>query len=93
MVESPRAFISGWGIRPSDIEDNGRQREHRYQPLDTAEEASFDQTSELAACVSQAPITGVPIVDLVGRWLKSRFGLNLTETFHEISLQRAYDPF
>lgn len=53
---------------------------YRYQILDTAPEAEFDDICELAAHICQAPVALVSMVDAGRQWFKSRVGLDVTET-------------
>lgn len=51
-----------------------------YQILDTEPEKSFDDLTNLAAQICQAPIALVSFVDQNRQWFKSRVGLETTET-------------
>src|SRR3954452_16901937 len=53
---------------------------HRYQVLDTPEDAAFDRITEMAARLFQAPVAVVSFVDRDRQWFKSHFGLNISET-------------
>jgi len=53
--------------------------------LDTEAEQEFDELTALAAQVCQAPIALISLVDEQRQWLKSRVGLNLTETPRDIA--------
>ena len=55
----------------------------RYQILDTAAEASFDNLTRLAAAICEAPISLVSLVDEDRQWFKSRHGLDATQTPRE----------
>jgi GAF domain-containing protein len=56
-----------------------------YEVLDTVPEEVFDNLTELAACICEAPMALISLVDENRQWFKSRFGLTLTETSREIS--------
>ena len=45
-----------------------------YEVLDTVPEAIFDDLTELAACVCEAPIALISLVDEKRQWFKSKFG-------------------
>jgi sigma-B regulation protein RsbU (phosphoserine phosphatase) len=53
--------------------------------LDTPSEARFDAIVELAARVFRVPISYVAMIDANRQWLKSRCGLEVSETSREIS--------
>lgn len=52
----------------------------RYQILDTATEAAFDNLTKLAAAICEAPIGLVSLVDEDRQWFKSRHGLDAIQT-------------
>jgi GAF domain-containing protein len=53
--------------------------------LDTVPEELFDELTELAARICEAPIALISLVDEKRQWFKSRVGLNVTETSRDIS--------
>jgi GAF domain-containing protein len=57
----------------------------QYDVLDTVPEEVFDDLTELAAHICEAPIALITLVDEHRQWFKSRYGLNLTETSRDIS--------
>jgi GAF domain-containing protein len=57
----------------------------QYEVLDTVPEALFDDLTELAACICEAPIALVSLVDEKRQWFKSKFGTTLKETSRDIS--------
>lgn len=57
----------------------------QYDVLDTLPEQIFDDLTELAALVCEAPIALISLVDEDRQWFKSRLGVELTETPREIS--------
>jgi hypothetical protein len=48
--------------------------------LDTEAEKEFDELTALAAQICLVPIALISLVDERRQWLKSRVGLNLSET-------------
>jgi diguanylate cyclase (GGDEF)-like protein/PAS domain S-box-containing protein len=58
---------------------------HRYQILDTAPEAVFDDLVQLAAQICQTPIALVCLIDAERQWFKSNLGLTVTETARDIA--------
>ena len=52
---------------------------HRYDVLDTEPEQAFDDLTRLAAYVCQAPYALIVFVDASRQWVKSAFGLTLSE--------------
>ena len=56
-----------------------------YQVLDTIPEEVFDDLTELAARICEAPIAMITLVDEDRQWFKSKVGVSLTETSRDIS--------
>src|SRR5215831_12821519 len=57
----------------------------QYDVLDTVPEAIFDDLTELAAGICEAPIALISLVDEKRQWFKSRFGTTMTETSRDVS--------
>jgi GAF domain-containing protein len=57
----------------------------QYEVLDTIPEALFDDLTELAAGICEAPIALISLVDEDRQWFKSKFGTTLNETTREVS--------
>jgi hypothetical protein len=57
----------------------------QYEVLDTVPEELFDDLTELAARICEAPIALISLVDENRQWFKSRVGTSLTETRRDIS--------
>src|SRR5579872_4823384 len=57
----------------------------QYDLLDTVPEAIFDDLTELAAGICEAPIALVSLVDEKRQWFKSKFGTSVNETSRDIS--------
>lgn len=57
----------------------------QYSVLDTVPEEVFDDLTELAAHICQAPIALISLVDEHRQWFKSKVGLSLSETSRDIS--------
>jgi GAF domain-containing protein len=57
----------------------------QYEVLDTVPEALFDDLTELAAGICEAPIALISLVDENRQWFKSKFGTTVTETSRDIS--------
>ena len=55
------------------------------QVLDTVPEEVFDDLTELAARICDAPIALISLVDEDRQWFKSKVGVSLTETSRDIS--------
>jgi hypothetical protein len=56
-----------------------------YEILDTVPEEVFDDLTELAARICEAPIALISLVDEDRQWFKSRVGTDVTETPRDIS--------
>src|SRR5512138_3366195 len=57
----------------------------QYEVLDTVPEEMFDDLTELAARICEAPIAMISLVDEKRQWFKSRVGITATETTREAS--------
>ena len=56
-----------------------------YEVLDTVPEAVFDDLTELAARICEAPIALISLVDEDRQWFKSKVGISLSETSRDVS--------
>ena len=57
----------------------------QYDVLDTVPERVFDDLTDLAALICEAPVALITLVDDKRQWFKSRVGATLTETTRDIS--------
>lgn len=57
----------------------------QYDVLDTVPEEVFDDLTDLAAHICEAPIALISLVDENRQWFKSRVGTSLKETSRDIS--------
>ena len=57
----------------------------QYSVLDTEPEEAFDELTQLAASVCQAPIALVSFVDAQRQWFKSKVGLSANETSRDVA--------
>jgi len=57
----------------------------QYDVLDTVPEEVFDDLTELAARICEAPIALITLVDEKRQWFKSRVGITVKETSRDIS--------
>lgn len=57
----------------------------QYDILDTVPERVFDDLTELAATICEAPIALITLVDENRQWFKSRLGITATETSRDVS--------
>jgi GAF domain-containing protein len=58
----------------------------QYEVLDTVPEEVFDDLTELAARICEAPIALISLVDESRQWFKSRVGTPVSETSRDVSL-------
>ena len=57
----------------------------QYEVLDTVPEEVFDNLTELAAKICEAPIALISLVDEKRQWFKAKFGTNVSETPRDFS--------
>src|SRR6266446_4289319 len=57
----------------------------QYEVLDTVPEALFDDLTELAARICEAPIALISLIDEKRQWFKSKVGTTVNETSRDIS--------
>jgi two-component system cell cycle sensor histidine kinase/response regulator CckA len=57
----------------------------QYDVLDTVPEEVFDDLTELAARICEAPIALISLVDEDRQWFKSKVGVTIAETSRDIS--------
>src|SRR6266536_1073569 len=57
----------------------------QYEVLDTVPEEVFDDLTELAARICEAPIAMITLVDEKRQWFKSKIGVTINETSRDIS--------
>jgi len=57
----------------------------QYDVLDTVAEEVFDDLTDLAAHICEAPIALISLVDEDRQWFKSRVGITVSETSRDIS--------
>lgn len=57
----------------------------RYEILDTAPEAAFDDLTLLAAHICQTPMAAITLVDASRQWFKSHHGLTGAETPRDVA--------
>src|SRR5438552_7875694 len=57
----------------------------QYEVLDTVPEEVFDDLTELAARICEAPIAMITLVDENRQWFKSKVGVSVKETSRGIS--------
>jgi GAF domain-containing protein len=57
----------------------------QYEVLDTVPEELFDDLTELAARICEAPIALISLVDENRQWFKSKVGVSINETSRDIS--------
>lgn len=57
----------------------------QYAVLDTPAEAAFDDLTELAAHICEAPIALISLIDENRQWFKSKVGLEASETSRDVA--------
>jgi len=57
----------------------------QYDVLDTVPEEVFDDLTELAARICEAPIALISLVDEKRQWFKSKVGVTVSETSRDVS--------
>src|SRR5437899_2925712 len=70
---------------PSDGEKKRLKVLWQYEVLDTVPEEVFDDLTELAASICEAPIALITLVDEDRQWFKSKVGTTIKETSRDIS--------
>src|SRR5262245_27504331 len=81
-----RALFSGPMTNPIPANEKRRLRVlWQYEVLDTVPEEVFDDLTELAARICEAPIAMITLVDEDRQWFKSKVGVTVNETSRDIS--------
>jgi len=57
----------------------------QYDVLDTVPEEVFDDLTDLAAMICEAPIALISLIDEDRQWFKSKIGITVSETSRDIS--------
>src|SRR3954464_13085631 len=57
----------------------------QYELLDTVPEEVFDDLTELAARICEAPVALISLVDEDRQWFKAKIGVTVSETSRDIS--------
>src|ERR1700760_4445632 len=57
----------------------------QYDVLDTVPEEVFDDLTELAARICEAPIALISLIDEDRQWFKSKVGISINETSRDVS--------
>ena len=57
----------------------------QYEVLETVPEQVFDDLTELAASICEAPIAMITLVDETRQWFKSKIGVSVSETTRDVS--------
>jgi GAF domain-containing protein len=73
---------------PTQVAQNEKKRLKilwQYEVLDTVPEEVFDDLTELAARICEAPIALISLVDEDRQWFKSKIGVTLNETSLDVS--------
>jgi GAF domain-containing protein len=72
-------------MSPSQIEKKRLNVLWQYDVLDSVPEGVFDDLTELAARICEAPIALISLVDENRQWFKSKVGITVSETSRDIS--------
>jgi len=70
------------------VPENEKQRLEvlwQYDVVDTVPEEVFDELTELAAHICEAPIALITLIEEKRQWFKSRFGISASETSRDVS--------
>jgi len=70
---------------PAQVEKKRLNVLWQYDVLDSVPEGVFDDLTELAARICEAPIALISLVDENRQWFKSKVGLTISETSRDIS--------
>lgn len=63
----------------------------RLEILDTPQDPAFDKLTSFAARFFKVPIALITFVDEDRQWFKSRYGLELNQTPHDVAFCSVFD--
>ncbi len=97
LIKNAKGDVTGYSILVKDVTEHRLKAPmpknegerlaalYNYKILDTAPEEIFDDFTKLASYILKTPIALISLIDADRQWVKSKVGLNISETSRDVA--------